>query len=177
MSQDLRSFVAAYARAHPDEVMRIAEPVAIEYDVMASVLEYERRRRHPILIFEKVAGYDIPIVTNVVASRRALAFALGVAENALAAEYARRIKEHVKPVVVPDPPVRHRVLTGADVDLGSLPVPRFFPGDAGRYLTAGMLVARDPETGVETERSEEHTSELQSPCNIVCRLLLEKKKQ
>src|SRR3989454_4084219 len=150
MSQDLRSFVAAYARAHPDEVIRIAEPVAIEYDVMASVLEYERRRRHPILIFEKVAGYDIPIVTNVVASRRALAFALGVAENALAAEYARRIKEYVKPVVVPDPPVRHRVLTGADVDLGTLPVPRFFPGDAGRYLTAGMLVARDPDTGVET---------------------------
>src|SRR5437899_813364 len=151
MSQDLRSFVAAYARAHPDEVIRIAEPVAIEYDVMASVLEYERRRRHPILIFEKVAGYDIPIVTNVVASRRALAFALGVAENALAAEYARRIKEYVKPVVVLDPPVRHRVLTGADVDLGNLPIPRYFPGDAGRYLTAGMLVARDPDTGVETE--------------------------
>src|ERR1039457_7665804 len=29
----------------------------------------------------------------------------------------------------------------------------------------------------KTNRSEEHTSELQSPCNIVCRLLLEKKKQ
>src|SRR5256885_3651952 len=28
----------------------------------------------------------------------------------------------------------------------------------------------------ERERSEEHTSELQSPCNLVCRLLLEKKK-
>src|SRR5688500_19928621 len=27
------------------------------------------------------------------------------------------------------------------------------------------------------ERSEEHTSELQSPCNLVCRLLLEKKKE
>src|SRR5256885_10890693 len=27
-----------------------------------------------------------------------------------------------------------------------------------------------------TARSEEHTSELQSPCNLVCRLLLEKKK-
>ena len=151
MSQDLRSFVAAYAQAHPDEVVHVGEPVSADYDVMALVLEYERRRRFPILIFETVAGYDIPIVTNVVASRRALAFALGVAENALAAEYARRIKEYVKPVVVPDPPVRHRVLTGADVDLGSLPVPRFFPGDAGRYLTAGMLVARDPETGVETE--------------------------
>src|SRR5688500_19688525 len=30
--------------------------------------------------------------------------------------------------------------------------------------------------GVALERSEEHTSELQSPCNLVCRLLLEKKK-
>src|SRR5256885_3049000 len=28
----------------------------------------------------------------------------------------------------------------------------------------------------DAERSEEHTSELQSPCNLVCRLLLEKKK-
>src|SRR3989454_7203325 len=28
-----------------------------------------------------------------------------------------------------------------------------------------------------TNRSEEHTSELQSPCNLVCRLLLEKKKK
>src|SRR5256885_9573976 len=28
----------------------------------------------------------------------------------------------------------------------------------------------------EEQRSEEHTSELQSPCNLVCRLLLEKKK-
>src|SRR2546426_8632319 len=30
---------------------------------------------------------------------------------------------------------------------------------------------------VRVERSEEHTSELQSPCNLVCRLLLEKKKK
>src|SRR5256885_13249371 len=32
------------------------------------------------------------------------------------------------------------------------------------------------EGGRELVRSEEHTSELQSPCNLVCRLLLEKKK-
>src|SRR6516162_6552496 len=33
-----------------------------------------------------------------------------------------------------------------------------------------------PRAGVPRHRSEEHTSELQSPCNLVCRLLLEKKK-
>ena len=149
-SQDLRSFIAAYALASPGEVVRVTDPVSIEHDVMALVLEYERRRRYPVLIFERVTGYDIPIVANVVASRRALAFALGVPESALAGEYARRITEPIKPVVVAEAPFRHRVLTEDAVDLTALPIPLYFPGDAGRYLTAGMLVARDPDTGVET---------------------------
>src|SRR2546426_9844382 len=36
---------------------------------------------------------------------------------------------------------------------------------------------RPVKQGQRTKRSEEHTSELQSPCNLVCRLLLEKKKK
>src|SRR6266850_4694375 len=36
--------------------------------------------------------------------------------------------------------------------------------------------SRGPWTRSRSARSEEHTSELQSPCNLVCRLLLEKKK-
>src|SRR2546426_8840054 len=57
------------------------------------------------------------------------------------------------------------------------------PGDRGRRGRSG----RDPlgahlrsQAGRVPDvlwRSEEHTSELQSPCNIVCRLLLEKKKK
>src|SRR5256885_3824087 len=47
-------------------------------------------------------------------------------------------------------------------------VPRFAPMDS-----APRLRSRWPTRW----RSEEHTSELQSPCNLVCRLLLEKKKQ
>src|SRR5256885_7065264 len=42
--------------------------------------------------------------------------------------------------------------------------------DAGAIEKVGMLDEKD------AGRSEEHTSELQSPCNLVCRLLLEKKK-
>src|SRR5256885_13145163 len=40
-------------------------------------------------------------------------------------------------------------------------------------LAAGRLMRRNID--VLMDRSEEHTSELQSPCNLVCRLLLEKK--
>src|SRR5256885_8033169 len=49
-----------------------------------------------------------------------------------------------------------------------------------KYLS-GLEVRRIAEnlslTPKAVERSEEHTSELQSPCNLVCRLLLEKKKK
>src|SRR2546426_12360990 len=48
------------------------------------------------------------------------------------------------------------------------------------YLSANLSVRRHqtPTIGATDKnvRSEEHTSELQSPCNLVCRLLLEKKK-
>src|SRR5256885_5666385 len=43
-----------------------------------------------------------------------------------------------------------------------------------RSMTFGHFV-RDAHAARISLRSEEHTSELQSPCNLVCRLLLEKK--
>src|SRR5256885_7481997 len=41
---------------------------------------------------------------------------------------------------------------------------------------AAPVSCSPPQRDARAGRSEEHTSELQSPCNIVCRLLLEKKK-
>src|SRR5256885_11257090 len=52
------------------------------------------------------------------------------------------------------------------------------PGSALFEMTS-QLTTRRPSLRVVSWlviRSEEHTSELQSPCNLVCRLLLEKKK-
>src|SRR5205807_4826553 len=60
------------------------------------------------------------------------------------------------------------------------PQPQFRPGrDAGGFVRQwgpidDLCVTRRDRLG---HRSEEHTSELQSPCNLVCRLLLEKKKK
>src|SRR2546426_5989007 len=49
---------------------------------------------------------------------------------------------------------------------------QYWGGTPPPELTVGYLT-----TVVGAMRSEEHTSELQSPCNLVCRLLLEKKKK
>src|SRR5256885_6485663 len=51
---------------------------------------------------------------------------------------------------------------------------------AADYAERGVGVVAIQPDGVgivRLDRSEEHTSELQSPCNLVCRLLLEKKKK
>src|SRR5256885_5918326 len=55
---------------------------------------------------------------------------------------------------------------------------RLLPGENTVLLCYTLLTGnRSVELEVRPLRSEEHTSELQSPCNLVCRLLLEKKKQ
>src|SRR5256885_12562451 len=59
---------------------------------------------------------------------------------------------------------REKLLHGSRVaDIG---------GNAQHALACAVLCL-----GLGAGRSEEHTSELQSPCNLVCRLLLEKKKK
>src|ERR1039457_7506730 len=45
-----------------------------------------------------------------------------------------------------------------------------------RIEVGGVIYTESAQKAARFIRSEEHTSELQSPCNLVCRLLLEKKK-
>src|SRR5256885_3144336 len=47
---------------------------------------------------------------------------------------------------------------------------------SGKSTLLNLMAGLDRPTSGAIHRSEEHTSELQSPCNLVCRLLLEKKK-
>src|SRR2546426_2358012 len=58
--------------------------------------------------------------------------------------------------------------------------PSSFKAETLAILTALLVCPHQANITINTDsasRSEEHTSELQSPCNLVCRLLLEKKKK
>src|SRR5256885_13299785 len=66
------------------------------------------------------------------------------------------------------------VALGQGRDAGDVPdLPSIMDGDNRRDFFASCQGRFDSKKS----RSEEHTSELQSPCNLVCRLLLEKKKE
>src|ERR1039457_2987487 len=61
-----------------------------------------------------------------------------------------------------------------------LPITHYLTGDFASFRFPDFSPPRRPHfwewpRQIEPIRSEEHTSELQSPCNLVCRLLLEKK--
>src|SRR5688500_19659213 len=55
-------------------------------------------------------------------------------------------------------------------------IAKTLPGQLPFSIDDGAIGMHHTHPRCLLERSEEHTSELQSPCNLVCRLLLEKKK-
>src|SRR5439155_12367666 len=75
--QSLRGFLAQVERDLPDEILRIREPVRTHLDITSLVYELEHQGRSPLVVFEKVEGHDMPVVTNVAGNRRLLALALG----------------------------------------------------------------------------------------------------
>lgn len=150
VGQSMRAFLEMVARDHPEELVRISQPVRRELDITSAVLELARSGRHPVLVFENVEGSSMPVVTNLAANRTLLAAALGVRPDGLAASYRERSQRYQPVEVAGDAPWQEVVWEGADLDLTRLPIPRHFSVDAGPYITAGQIVARDPETGVDT---------------------------
>src|ERR1700761_1525007 len=66
----LRSFLAELP---DDEVMRITDPIDLDFLPTALVLELEKRHRDPVVIIERPKGSPFPVVTNLFASRDRIA--------------------------------------------------------------------------------------------------------
>lgn len=146
--RDLRSFLDALEADDPASVLRIPEPVGLDFDVTAVAMELERQGRAPVIRFDRVGDSPFPVVTNLFGSRARYARALGVAEDDLIETWATLGEKTIEPVVLDTGPVLDMVLTGDDVDLSYLPILNHFAEDGGPYVTNGIVVARDPDSGV-----------------------------
>ncbi len=148
--QGLRGFLDFVAREHPDQLLRIGEPVNSRFEVTAIVFELEGAGRSPVVIFENVVGHDMPVVTNIAGNRDLLAAVLGVGAAELPAAFRDRCQDYQPVERIEDAPWRDIVIEGDDIDLTALPVPMQFDVDKAPYITAGQITARDPESGVDT---------------------------
>jgi 2,5-furandicarboxylate decarboxylase 1 len=146
----LGEFLDQFRRHHREDVFLADEEVDVEYEPTAYYKLLEEK--NPLIWFSKVKGYpDFQLVTNVMGSRRRMAFSLGLDSDAKLYETWNEAINSKGKINISDesPPIKERVFQGKEVDLYSLPVVKHYSGDGaqtglGRYITSGLAVARDP---------------------------------
>ena len=148
MVKDLRSFIAQIESKHPEEIARVTKPISPRYEITALLTQLERSKRFPLLFCEKVNGSDAPVVINVQASRKLMAFALECRPDELAGAFSARQNQPIPPVELSAAPVHEVLRLGDEVDLTQVPLLTHYDVNAAPYITAGIVVAADPDTGV-----------------------------
>jgi 2,5-furandicarboxylate decarboxylase 1 len=148
MVDDLRSYLQYLRNQGSGELWEIDQPVSLDYQMTAYALELESQQYPPALLFNHVDGFDFPVVCNLFSSKQRLAEVLGLTEKNLVSGWPDVASRRIEPVVVDHAPVRDVIITGDDVDLWKYPFPTHFETDGGRYISSGVVIANDPDSGV-----------------------------
>ena len=142
VDQSMRGFLAALEAS--GELHRVHRTVDPAFEI-ASVLSL--RDRGPAQLFGSVRGHAMALVGNLFNRRERFARALGVAASELDAFCLARLRSPIAPLVVTEGPVQE-VAHERGIDVGALlPVPHWFERERAPYITAGVIVAKDVETG------------------------------
>ncbi|MFQ5684001.1 MAG: UbiD family decarboxylase [Candidatus Binatia bacterium] len=147
MAKDLRGFLAEYEKKNPKEFCRIKREVDPKYEVAAILTKLEEIRKLPILFYEKVKGSSFPVVANVYSTKKKIASSIGIDPRKFRERYIEAIENPIPPRIVADGPVMDQTIGEKDVDLRTLPLMTYHEGDAAPYMTAGIVLAEDPDTG------------------------------
>ncbi|OLC15031.1 MAG: menaquinone biosynthesis decarboxylase [Candidatus Rokubacteria bacterium 13_1_40CM_69_27] len=165
--RDLREFVDhldQHGRLH-----RVTVPVSPDLEITEITDRVSKgpSDRNVALLFERVEGFDMPVLVNAFGSAERMAWALGLerldelGERAaklldlrLPGTFAERLRKlgtlidvvKAAPRRVTDAPCQEVVET-ASPSLATIPVLRCWPGDAGRFITLPCVFTRDPVTG------------------------------
>ncbi|MGB9887245.1 MAG: UbiD family decarboxylase [Moorellales bacterium] len=145
---DLRSFLAEVRRRTPNEYFEVEKEIDPKYEIAALHKQLEKLNRYPVLYFKRVKGSSLPVVLNVYGHRDRLALALNTTPDKVTEVYSQREDHPIPPREVQSAPVQEVVITGAEVDLFQLPVLTAHEPDIAPYLTTGIVIAKDPDTGV-----------------------------
>jgi 2,5-furandicarboxylate decarboxylase 1 len=119
------------------ELLTVEDPVDPVHELASYLWE---TARGPAVVFERVQGHTLPVFGNLLNSRGRIARGLGVSLGELHTVLANAPDRALEPVVVGAGACQEVVL--ADPDLRQLPVPSFFAGETGPYITAGVIVAK-----------------------------------
>jgi len=145
--EDLRHYLRETREHNPYEFYEIGETIDPEYEATAWWHELSKVN-NPILFFKSIKGYDMPVVANIFGTLGRVARMIGAEPGNIYDVWMEKISNTINPVFVDDGPVKEVKYIGSDLNVFKLPVLKFFSEDGGRYITSGIVVANDPESGV-----------------------------
>lgn len=156
--QDLRQWLARVEEI--GELTRVTQAVNRDEEMSAITYLVAKQQPSPAVLFERASGFEkspigAKLLWNVLGpSLKRIALTLEEPADTPAVELIRRVKDKLKHrtpprEVSPDQaPIYENTLTGKQIDLNLLPIPRHWPLDGGRYAgTADAVITRDPDSG------------------------------
>jgi UbiD family decarboxylase len=143
---DFRTYLGALERA--GQLVHVDKPVSPEFEIAAHV----RRSSDtdgPAFVFANVLGHPgWKVAAGLYGTMARLPVALGCPIGQVVTRYGEAVGAPIAPRRVSSGACQEVVLTGEAIDCRTLPIVVHSELDAGRYLTAGVMFGRDPETGI-----------------------------
>ena len=145
MQAGLQEFLQALPA---EEKFAVEESVPRDEFLTALVLEMEGKRDFRAVQFNHVQGCNMPVVANIFSTRERIARMVGATRENFYLKWHAAQENMVMPDLVASGAVQEEVYLGEAVNVECLPIAVHFASDAGRYISSGIVVAKDPDTGV-----------------------------
>jgi len=142
---DTRLRSALERMAESGRLSAFTAPIDTHLAVAGALKKYDGG---PALMFTAVNGYDIPVIGNLLCCQLNCEAAFNLNFRGIRDAVGRALSAPIPPVVVAKAAAQENVRTeGIDI-AATLPVLFHTAEDAGRFITAGVVIVRDPETGI-----------------------------
>jgi 2,5-furandicarboxylate decarboxylase 1 len=150
--KDLRHFLAACEKEMPREFVRVTREVDPKYEISAIVKKLDLIGKCPLVFFEKVKGYTIPVVCNTDTSVTKFGLAFGVSPEKVQDFYEKSEQECIrfnkypmKEVKKSEAPCKEVVKTGKAANMYEFPFITHHQGEVP-YLTRAIGVTNIEKT-------------------------------
>jgi 2,5-furandicarboxylate decarboxylase 1 len=147
--RDLRSFISECEEKLPHEFVRVSREVDPKHEITAIIKKLDLMGKHPLVVFEKVKGYTIPVVCNTDTTWSKFGLALGVSPDRVEEFYAEREDEAIRLNRYParilerkDGPCKDVIKTGKKASMADFPFLIHHEGEAP-YLTRAIGCVTD----------------------------------
>ncbi|PIL19162.1 carboxylyase [Puniceibacterium antarcticum] len=143
MSENFREFLESLRQC--GELVDLRQPIDIRH--IATLVDQSDKA----LMFHNVNGFKTPVVSGIIRSRERAIMSMGCKTYPeIEAKLRQGIDAPIASELVESSPTREVVMRGNDVDLYKLPIPMSSIFDGGPMITAGIVMARDPEHGLNS---------------------------